>query len=95
DRRLRLAMIRLRAFLSGHFTTMVLAGNPPTMERVMSLRPSFRAAFLARHVEELPPEKAAAKLGIPVATLEERLSFAYETLGCSERTDFAILRRPL
>jgi len=95
DRRLRIAMGRLRDFLSGHFTTMVLAGNAPTMDRVLALRPSFRSAFLARHVEGLTPEKAALKLGIPVATLEERLRFAYESLGCTPQTDFATLRRPV
>lgn len=95
DRRLRIAVARLREFLSGHFTTMVLAGNAPTMERVLALRPSFRSAFLARHVEGLTPEKAALKLGIPVATLEERLRFAYTSLGCTERSDFAALRRPV
>jgi RNA polymerase sigma factor (sigma-70 family) len=95
DRRLRMAVMRLRAFLSGHFTTMVLAGEAPTMDRVLKLRPSFRSAFLARHVEGLTAEKAAIKLGIPVATLEERLRFAYESLGCSAATDFAPLRRPV
>ena len=94
DRRMRSAMARLRAFLAGHFTTMVLAA-PPTLERVMELRPSFRAAFLARHVEGLPADEAAAKLGIPIATLEERLRYAYESLGCTERTDFSALRRPV
>jgi len=95
DRRLKSAMTRLRAFLSGHFTTMVLSGPAPTMDRVLALRPSFRSAFLARHVEGLTAEKAAEKLGIPVVTLEERLRYAYETLGCTERTDFAPLRRPV
>lgn len=95
DRRLKNAVTRLREFLSGHFTTMVLAGETPTMDRVLKLRPSFRSAFLARHVEGLTAEKAAIKLGIPVATLEERLRFAYESLGCTERTDFAKLRRPV
>jgi RNA polymerase sigma factor (sigma-70 family) len=95
DRRLKTAMTRLREFLSGHFTTMVLAGDTPTMDRILRLRPSFRAAFLARHVEGLSAEKAAAKLGIPLDTLRERLKFAYETLGCSERSDFAPLRRPV
>lgn len=95
DRRMRSAMARLRAFLSGHFTTMILAGDAPSMDQVLRLRPSFRAAFLARHVEGLPLEKAAAKLGVPIATLEERLRFAYECLGCSAHTDFAALRRPV
>ncbi len=95
DRRLKSAMTRLRTFLSGHFTTMILAGDAPTMDRVLQLRPSFRSAFLARHVEGLTAEKAAIKLGIPVATLEERLLYAYESLGCSEHTDFAPLRRPV
>jgi len=95
DRRTRLAVARLRDSLSGHFTTMILAGPAPSMERVMELRPSFRAAFLARHVEGLSAEKAARKLGIPVATLEERLRYAYDTLGCSETSDFAALRRPV
>lgn len=95
DRRLRISVERLRAHLSGHFTTLVLAGDTPSMEQVLRLRPSFRSAFLARHVEGLTKEKAAIKLGIPVETLEERLRFAYETLGCSELTDFAALRRPV
>ncbi len=95
DRRLKSATSRLRSFLSGHFTTMVLTGAAPTLERVMELRPSFRAAFLARHVDGLSAEQAAAKLAIPPATLEERLRYAYQTLGCSERTDFSALRRPL
>ena len=95
DRRTKLAVARLRDSLSGHFTTMILAGPAPTLERVMELRPSFRAAFLARHVEGLSAGKAAQKLGIPVATLEERLRYAYDLLGCAETTDFAALRRPV
>ena len=95
DRRLKIAVTRLRAYLSGHFTTMVLAGGAPPMERVLQLRPSFRSAFLARHVEGLSAERAAHKLGIPVATLEERLRFAYDSLGCTDRTDFGPLRRPV
>jgi RNA polymerase sigma-70 factor (ECF subfamily) len=95
DRRLKMAVARMRDFLSGHFTTLVLTGNAPTMDQVLALRPSFRAAFLARHVEGLTAGKAAEKLGIPVATLEERLRFAYESLGCSDRTNFATLRRPV
>ncbi|HEY3225704.1 MAG TPA: sigma-70 family RNA polymerase sigma factor [Planctomycetota bacterium] len=95
DRRLRSATSRLRAFLSGHFTTMILSGAAPSMERVMKLRPSFRAAFLARHVEGQSAEEAATKLGIPPATLEERLRYAYQTLGCTERTDFSALRGPV
>ncbi|HTF58098.1 MAG TPA: sigma-70 family RNA polymerase sigma factor [Planctomycetota bacterium] len=95
DRRLKSATARLRAFLSGHFTTMILSGAAPTLERVMELRPSFRAAFLARHVDGLSAENAAAKLGIPPATLEERLQYAYQILGCTERSDFSALRRPV
>ena len=95
DRRLKTAMTHLREFLSGHFTTMVLAGDTPTMDRILRLRPSFRTAFLARHVEGLSAEKAAAKLGIPVETLRERLTYAYESLGCTERSDFTPLRRPV
>ena len=95
DRRFKLAIARLRSFLSGHFTTLVLTGPAPTMERVLTLRPSFRSAFLTRHVEGLDADAAAAKLGIPVATLEERLQYAYDSLGCTERTDFASLRRPV
>ena len=95
DRRLKSATSRLRSFLSGHFTTMILTGAAPTLERVMELRPSFRAAFLARHVDGLSAEQAAARLGIPPATLDERLSYAYQILGCSERTDFSALRRPV
>jgi RNA polymerase sigma-70 factor (ECF subfamily) len=95
DRRIKMAVARLRSFLSGHFTTLVLAGPAPTMERVLALRPSFRAAFLARHIDGLDADAAAAKLGVPVSTLEERLLYAYESLGCTERTDFAPLRRPV
>lgn len=95
DRRLKSAIARLRETLSGHFTTLVLSGPAPTMERVMALRPSFRAAFLARHVEGLGPEEAAGKLGIPLATLKERLAYAYQKLGCGEGTDFSALRRPV
>jgi len=95
DRRLRSAIARLREMLSGHFTTMVLSGPPPTMERVMALRPSFRAAFLMRHVEGLGPEETAQKLGIPLATLKERLAYAYQKLGCGEGTDFSALRPPV
>ncbi len=93
DRRLARILREVRSHLSGHFTTLVLAPPAPSMAKVGALRPSFKQAFLLRHVEELPEEECAARLEIDVATLRERLKYAYAKLGCNAATDFRPLRR--
>jgi len=83
---------RLRESLSRHFTTVTLAPRPVGLSEVEKLRPAFRDAVTARHVEGLSETEAAARLGIPVATLRARLESAYETLGCGTSGDFTPAR---
>jgi RNA polymerase sigma factor (sigma-70 family) len=87
---------RLRGELSCHFTTLFLsrAGRPPlTLAAILKLRPAFRAAVIARHLEELSETAAAAKLAIPAATLRARLQSGYEMLGCDPDDDWTPARR--
>jgi RNA polymerase sigma-70 factor (ECF subfamily) len=90
------AYARLRSALAGHFTTLV-APRPerraPTLADILKLRPAFREAVVARHLEGLSDVEAATRLGIPEATLEARLEGAYELLGCSESTDWSEARK--
>ncbi len=86
---------RLRGSLSRHFTTLALAGiaSPPvTLERVMGLRPSFRAVVIARHLEGLSDAAGAAKLAVPEATYRARLQSAYEMLKGDSDSDFTPAR---
>jgi DNA-directed RNA polymerase specialized sigma24 family protein len=86
---------RLRGALSRHFTTLALAGiSPPpvTLERVLGLRPSFRAVVIARHLEGLSDAAGAAKLAIPEATYRARLASAYEMLKGDSDCDFSPAR---
>jgi RNA polymerase sigma-70 factor (ECF subfamily) len=89
------AYARLRSALAGHFTTLV-APRPergaPTLADVLKLRPAFRAAIVARHLEGLSEAAAAAKLELPEAALRARLEGAYELLGCSEEADWSRAR---
>ena len=83
---------RLRAELSRHLTTVALSssGRPPiTLESIRALRPAFRAALTARHLDGLTDPQAAAKLALPEATLRARLRSAYEMLRCDEEADFS------
>jgi len=86
---------RLRAELSCHFTTLFFerVGRPPlTLEDVLKLRPAFRGAVIARHLEDLPEHAAAAKLAIPEGTLRARLKSAYELLRCDPDADWTPVR---
>lgn len=81
----------MREGLSRHFTTLAVAARraPVSWAEIRRLRPSFREAMIARHLEELGPADAARKLAIPVETLEARLRTAYEQLQCDARADFS------
>lgn len=86
---------RLRRRLSRHLTTIALRadGRPPlTLGAIRGLRPAFRAALTARHLDGLTDVQAAAKLAIPQSTLRARLKSAYEQLRCDEECDFSAAR---
>jgi RNA polymerase sigma factor (sigma-70 family) len=90
--RMQRAEDRLREALSRHFTTLALRviGRPSVaLDQVEALRPIFREPVVLRHLEGLPEEAAARRLGVPVATLRARLRSAYELLGSEETPDFA------
>lgn len=88
------AMERLRGSLASHFTTIAsVAVQPVTLAAVRALRPLFRDAVEARHLEGLNEAEAARKLGIPEATLRARLQSGYELLGHAKAPDFAAARR--
>ena len=90
------AYARLRQALSRHFTTFVMSridGRPVTLEAVRNLRPAFREAVTARHLEGGTDEQAAKKLGVPVATVRARLDSAYELLNCKDDPDFSAARK--
>ncbi len=88
--RLERAYARLRGALSRHFTTMAFAPFAPVgLKEVLRLRPTFRDAVIARHLEERSEAEAAAKLGVPAATLRARLESAYEMLRCGPGADFS------
>lgn len=83
----------LRDTLEGHFSSVVTASpSAVSLSRIRELRPAFRDAVIARHLEDLSPSEAAAKLGIPVATLRARLESAYEMLQCGASRDFRTAR---
>jgi RNA polymerase sigma-70 factor (ECF subfamily) len=93
--RFKRAHERLRNALSEHFTTVVasrLETAPVALAEIEALRPGFRSAVTAVHLEELSPDQAALRLGVPLATLRARLRSAYEMLGHEEAPDFARAR---
>jgi DNA-directed RNA polymerase specialized sigma24 family protein len=93
--RFQRARQRLREALSRHFTTIVasrMERPPVTLADLQALRPGFRSAVTAVHLEELSLDQAALKLGVPHATLRARLRSAYETLGYDEAPDFSKAR---
>jgi RNA polymerase sigma factor (sigma-70 family) len=90
--RMQRAEDKLREALSRHFTTLALrAMERPAvaLEQVDALRPIFREPVRLRHLEGLPEEAAARRLGVPVATLRARLRSAYELLGVEGAADIA------
>lgn len=95
DRRISKVLLKLRAELSGHFTSLVIAPPGPTREAVDALRPSFRQVILMRHVEELEVPEMARRLNVPEVTVRERLAYAYQQLRCTAGSDFGALRRPI
>jgi RNA polymerase sigma-70 factor (ECF subfamily) len=83
---------RLREALSRHFTTIALSRLEPasiSLHDIRALRPAFRQAITARHLQGLPDRDAAQQLQLPEATLRARLSSAYEMLKCDPRADFS------
>jgi RNA polymerase sigma-70 factor (ECF subfamily) len=89
------AYARLREALSRHFTTIAVQSMEPgavRLEDIRALRPAFRDAIVARHLEGLDEDAAAARLGIPAATLRARLRSAYEILKTDESGDFSKAR---
>jgi RNA polymerase sigma factor (sigma-70 family) len=86
---------RLREGLSRHLTTVALSRvvRPPiTLADIRTLRPAFRAALTARHLDALSDAQASAKLALPEATLRARLRSAYEMLKCDDSSDFSQAR---
>ncbi len=86
------AHARLREALSRHFTTIALSRLEPaaiTLEAIRALRPAFRQAITARHLQGLTDRDAAQTLQIPESTLRARLTSAYEMLRCDARADFS------
>lgn len=93
--RVQRARQRLREALSRHFTTIVASriDRPPlSLADLQALRPGFRSAVTAVHLEELSLDQAALTLGVPHATLRARLRSAYEMLGFDEAPDFSKAR---
>jgi len=83
---------RLQEALSRHFTTLAVRSIAPRAVRlaeIRALRPAFRDAVTARHLEGLSEEAGALKLGIPAATLRARLRSALEILKTDENADFS------
>ncbi len=89
------AYARLREALSRHFTTLAvrsLGERAVRLSEIRALRPAFRDAVVARHLEGLPGEEAAARAGVPEATFQARLRSAYEMLKAGETSDFSAAR---
>ncbi len=89
------AYARLRESLSRHFTTIAVRSLDPRPVRladIRALRPAFRDAITARHLEGLDEDAAAARLGIPAATLRARLRSACDILKAGETADFSAAR---
>lgn len=88
------AYAKLRGMLSRHFTTLAFRPSTKvTLEAIRKLRPAFRDAVTARHLEGLGEKAAAARLGVPVATLKARLESAYGKLRCAPTSDFSGARK--
>lgn len=92
--RFQRAFRAMREGLSRHFTTMVVAGPPGPVrwEEIRKLRPSFREAVVACHLDGISKAEAARRLGVPPDTIDARLQTAYETLRCDDRSDFGPAR---
>ncbi len=89
------AYAKLRRALSRHFTTLAIRSMEPRAVRlkdIRALRPAFRDAVTARHLEGLGEDAAAARLGIPAATLRARLKSACEMLKVDDAADFSAAR---
>ena len=89
------AHIRLRAALSRHFTTLAMSRHESegvSLRDVQALRPAFRQAVTARHLQGLSDREASLQLQLPEATYRARLRSAYEILKCDETADFSKAR---
>ncbi len=84
----------LRRELSCRFTTLVVTGRRGGVgwEAIRKLRPTFREAIVARHLEDQTGEATARRLAIPPETLRARLQTAYDLLRCDEASDFTRAR---
>ena len=87
------AMDRVRGALAEHFTTVAKRRRPPlALSAVRALRPIFRDAVEAVHLEGRPEADAARRLGVSEAVLQARLASSYELLG-GGKPDFSLARR--
>jgi RNA polymerase sigma-70 factor (ECF subfamily) len=88
------AYARLRGALSRHFTTLAFRPSAVVpLGAIRKLRPAFRDAVIARHLDGLGEKAAAARLGIPTATLRARLESAYAMLKCAPTSNFDKARK--
>lgn len=88
------AMDRVRGALAEHFTTVARRRRPPVaLSEIRGLRPIFRDAVEAVHLEGRSEAESARRLGVSEAVLRARLESAYEMLGRGPRPDFALARR--
>lgn len=84
---------KLREALSHHFTTLAfLPFAKVNLAAIQKLRPAFRDAVVARHLEGLSEGDAARKLDLPAATLRARLESAYQMLRCGASADWSEAR---
>lgn len=86
---------RLREALSRHFTEVTLTKlepRAPSLKAILDLRPAFRQAIVARHLQNLSERDASSQLQIPDVTLRARLASAYEMLQCDAKADFSKAR---
>ena len=84
---------KLRRRLSRHFTTLAFRPSATvSLDAIRKLRPAFREAVTARHLDGLDEKAAASRLGIPLATLRARLESAYPMLQCAPTSDFKAAR---
>lgn len=89
------AYARLREELTRHFTTLAIRHWTPKVVEladIRGLRPNFRDAVMARHLEEWSEKLCAARLGVPVPTFRARLESGYELLKCDSTADFGKAR---
>ena len=82
----------LRSGIQRHVTSIVTEKRGVAWEDVRDLRPTFRKAFILRHLEGCTLSESATQLQVPKETVEARLSRAYDVLGCGPADDFSAAR---